>query len=186
MSVSPSQDTDFFQINMREYNRDAYNTFTSTGEVAKSDEDSGSRPPSAPPPSRKNHGFKHGTTSCLLQTQNNGTRHGTTSRLFQIQQARKGFRNGTTPSSPKDTNVGSSSETSSVLKDYEELQSALDEIDDEGKELRQQIMKDGEAHLEPTYYCLFEQLPPLWKQLIKSGRNVGLQTLGHKGDPDIV
>ncbi|KAL0219697.1 hypothetical protein P9112_005350 [Eukaryota sp. TZLM1-RC] len=87
------------------------------------------------------------------------------------------------PSSPKDKNVGSSSDTSSVLKDYEELQSVLKEMDDEEKELSQQRMKDAEAHLEPTDYCLFEQLPPIWKQMTKSGKNVGFQTLGHKGDP---
>ncbi|KAL0215893.1 hypothetical protein P9112_008077 [Eukaryota sp. TZLM1-RC] len=58
---------------------------------------------------------------------------------------------GPPPSSPKDTNVGSSSETSSVLKDYEELQSVLDEIDDEGKEPRQQIMKDAKAHLSSIW-----------------------------------
>ncbi|KAL0218529.1 hypothetical protein P9112_004182 [Eukaryota sp. TZLM1-RC] len=93
---------------------------------------------------------------------------------------------GPPPSSPKDKNVGSSSETSSVLKDYEELQSVLEEMDDEEKELRQQIMKDTEAHLEPTDYCLFEQLPPLWKQMTKPSGNVGFQTLGHKGDPNRV
>ncbi|KAL0219714.1 hypothetical protein P9112_005367 [Eukaryota sp. TZLM1-RC] len=76
---------------------------------------------------------------------------------------------GPPPSSPKDKNVGSSSETSSVLKDYEELQSVLEEIAVEEKEFRQQIIKDAEAHLEPTDYCLFEQLPPLWKQMTKSG-----------------
>ncbi|KAL0216542.1 hypothetical protein P9112_008726 [Eukaryota sp. TZLM1-RC] len=114
-----------------------------------------------PPPSRKTYGFRHGITFRLLQTQNNGTRHRTTSRLFQVQQARKGFRNGTTPSSPKATNVGSSSETPSVLKDYEELQSILDKIDDEGKELRQQIMKDAEAHLEPTDCSEFKRTDPV-------------------------
>ncbi|KAL0225624.1 hypothetical protein P9112_012948 [Eukaryota sp. TZLM1-RC] len=89
------------------------------------------------------------------------------------------------PASPKE-NVGLSSDTSSALKDYEELQSVLEEMDDKEKELRQQIMKDAEAHLEPTDYCLFEQLLPLWKQMTKSGRNVGFQTLGHKGDPNRV
>ncbi|KAL0208014.1 hypothetical protein P9112_010601 [Eukaryota sp. TZLM1-RC] len=58
---------------------------------------------------------------------------------------------GPPPSSPKE-NVGLSSDTSSALK-------------------------DAEAHLEPTDYCFFEQLPPLWKQIQKRGRNVGFQTL---------
>ncbi|KAL0226233.1 hypothetical protein P9112_013557 [Eukaryota sp. TZLM1-RC] len=47
MSVFPRQDTDSFKISMQQHDRDAYNTFTTTGEEAKS-EDSGSRPPSAP------------------------------------------------------------------------------------------------------------------------------------------
>ncbi|KAL0207951.1 hypothetical protein P9112_010538 [Eukaryota sp. TZLM1-RC] len=46
MSVPPSQSTDFFRNMMQKHDRDAYNIYTSTGEVAKSDEDSGSRPPS--------------------------------------------------------------------------------------------------------------------------------------------
>ncbi|KAL0208716.1 hypothetical protein P9112_011303 [Eukaryota sp. TZLM1-RC] len=157
MSVSPGQDTDSFKIFMQQHDRDAYNTFTTIGEEVKS-EDSGLRPPSPPSPSKETK----------------ETRHGTTSRLFQVQQTRE------------NKNVGSSSDTSFVLKEYEELQSVLEEMDDEEKELRQQITKDAEAHLEPTDYCLFEQLPPLWKQISKSGRNVGFQTLGHKGDPNRV
>ncbi|KAL0218945.1 hypothetical protein P9112_004598 [Eukaryota sp. TZLM1-RC] len=65
----------------------------------------------------------------------------------------KGSRTKPPPSSPKNANVGSSSETSTVLQGYEELQSVLDELDDEEKELRQHIMKDAKAHLEPTDYC---------------------------------
>ncbi|KAL0220117.1 hypothetical protein P9112_005770 [Eukaryota sp. TZLM1-RC] len=57
-----------------------------------------------------------------------------------------------------------------VLQGYEELQSILDELDDEEKELRQQIVKDAKAHLEPTDYCLFEQLPSLWNQISKTER----------------
>ncbi|KAL0226410.1 hypothetical protein P9112_013734 [Eukaryota sp. TZLM1-RC] len=123
------------------------------------------------PSSRKTDGNRHGTTSRFFQVQNNGTKLGTTFRLFQIQlNATKEFRNVTTPSSPKNANVGSSSETSTVLQRYEELQSVLGELDDDEKDLLQQIMKDAEAHVEPTDYCLFEQLPTSWKQISKTGR----------------
>ncbi|KAL0208386.1 hypothetical protein P9112_010973 [Eukaryota sp. TZLM1-RC] len=76
--------------------------------------------------------------------------------------------------------------TQMLNQDYEELQCVLDEIDNEEKEFRQQIMKDAEAHLEPTDYCLFEQLPPPWQQIIKFGRNMGFQTLDHKRGPNRV
>ncbi|KAL0222778.1 hypothetical protein P9112_002168 [Eukaryota sp. TZLM1-RC] len=90
---------------------------------------------------------------------------------FQIQpNATKGFRNGTTPLLTKKANVGSSPETSTVYQGYEKLQSILDELDDEEKELRQQNVKDAEDHLEPTDHCLFEQLPPSWKQIPKTVR----------------
>ncbi|KAL0226145.1 hypothetical protein P9112_013469 [Eukaryota sp. TZLM1-RC] len=167
MSVSPRQDTDSFKIFMQQHDRDAYNTFTTIGVEAKS-EDSGSRPPSAPPQEKP---MEPGTEPPPASSMSN--------------KPDKVSGTGPPPSSPKE-NVGLSSDTSSVLKDYEELQSVLEEMDDDEKELRQQIMKDAEAHLEPTDYCLFEQLPPLWKQISKSGRNVGFQTLGHKGDPNRV
>ncbi|KAL0213663.1 hypothetical protein P9112_005847 [Eukaryota sp. TZLM1-RC] len=80
----------------------------------------------------------------------------------------KGSKMGPPRSLPKNANVGSSS---TVPQGYEKLQSVLDKSDDEEKGLRHQIMKDAEAHLESTDYCLFEQLPPLWKQIAKRGRN---------------
>ncbi|KAL0214018.1 hypothetical protein P9112_006202 [Eukaryota sp. TZLM1-RC] len=31
------------------------------------------------------------------------------------------------------------------------------------------LKKDAEAYLQPTYFCLFEQLPPLWSAIPKRG-----------------
>ncbi|KAL0222767.1 hypothetical protein P9112_002157 [Eukaryota sp. TZLM1-RC] len=169
MSVLFSQNIDTVKTNMQEHNRYAISIQTVVvGEVVETSK-SRTRARDHPPP---------------LPNQNDGNRHGTTSRLFQIKMMETGTEpppassksnlmpqkvsgTGPHPSSPKNANVGSSSETSTVLQRYEELQSVLDELDDDEKELRQQIMKDAEAHLEPTDYCLFEQLPLLWKQIPK-------------------
>ncbi|KAL0208381.1 hypothetical protein P9112_010968 [Eukaryota sp. TZLM1-RC] len=172
MSVSASQDTESFKIFMQQHDRDAFSIHTTSEEVVETntDEDSDSRPPSTP---------------LKVNPWNQAQNHlpplpsSTSQKRFQKQEHPP-------PSSPKDTNVESSLETSSVLKDYEELQCVLDEIDNEAKEFRQQIMKDAEAHLEPTDYCLFEQLPPPWQQIIKLGRNMGFQTLDHKRGPNRV
>ncbi|KAL0223817.1 hypothetical protein P9112_003207 [Eukaryota sp. TZLM1-RC] len=187
MSVSPRQDTDSFEIFMQQYDRDAFSIHTTSGEVVESnkEEDSGSRPPSATPQEKPMEpGTEPPPASSKPKTTEPGTEPPPASSKSNKPEEVSGT--GPPPSSPKDKNVGSSSETSSVLKDYEELQSTLEEMDDEEKELRQQIIKDAEAHLEPTDYCLFQQLPPLWKQMIKSGRNVGFQTLGHTEDPNRV
>ncbi|KAL0224163.1 hypothetical protein P9112_003553 [Eukaryota sp. TZLM1-RC] len=143
MSVSPSHDTDSFKIFMQQYDKDAFSIHTSSGEVVETyiDKDSGLRPPSAPPQSKP---MKPGTEPPPASSKSNNPE--------------KVSGMGPPRSSPRDTNVESSSETSSVLKDYEELQSVLNEIDDEEKELRQQIMKDAEAHLEPMDY--YETPPP--------------------------
>ncbi|KAL0214213.1 hypothetical protein P9112_006397 [Eukaryota sp. TZLM1-RC] len=165
MSASPRQDTDSSQIfyieQMQQYDRDASSIHTTSvgTEESNKEEDSGSRPPSAPPHEKE---MEQGTEPPPASSMSN--------------KPDKVSGTGPPPSSPKE-NVGLSSDTSSALKDYEELQSVLEEMDDEEKELRQQIMKDAEAHLEPTDYCLFEQLPPLWKQIQKRGRNVEFQTL---------
>ncbi|KAL0211518.1 hypothetical protein P9112_009816 [Eukaryota sp. TZLM1-RC] len=187
MSVPPSQSTDFFKINMQEHARDAFSIHTSTGKVVKTniDEDSSSRPPSAPSQRKP---MESGTEPPPVSSKSDikvpGSEPPPASSKYNKPQKVSGT--GPPPSSPKNTNVGSSSETSSFLKGYEELQSVLDKLDDEEKKLRQQIMKDAEAHLEPTDYCLFEQVPPLWKQIPKIGRNVGFQTLGYKRDPNRV
>ncbi|KAL0218427.1 hypothetical protein P9112_004080 [Eukaryota sp. TZLM1-RC] len=175
MSVPPSQSTDFFKFNMQEHDREAFSIHTSTAEVVKTniDENSGLRPPSAPPQSKP---MESGTEPPPPLPK-------PPPASSESNKPQKVSGTGPPPSSPKNTDVGSSSETSSVLKDYEKLQSVLDELDDEEKELRQQIMKDAKAHLETTDYCLFEQLPPFWKQTTKYGENVRFQTLGHKGDP---
>ncbi|KAL0214778.1 hypothetical protein P9112_006962 [Eukaryota sp. TZLM1-RC] len=54
MSVSPSQNTDSFKIFMQQHDRDAFSIHTTSGEVSETnkDEDSDSRPPSAPPQSK--------------------------------------------------------------------------------------------------------------------------------------
>ncbi|KAL0208273.1 hypothetical protein P9112_010860 [Eukaryota sp. TZLM1-RC] len=177
MSVPPSQSTDFLKIIMQKHDRDAFSKHTSTGKVVKTnkDEDSGSRPPSTPPQGKL---VESGTEPLPASSKSKIMEPGSepppiSSRSNHPQ---KISRTGT-PSSPKSTTVGSSSKVSSVLKGYEELQPALDELEDEVKKLRQQIMKDAETHLEPTDYCLFEQLPPLWMQIPKKGRKVGFQTL---------
>ncbi|KAL0219500.1 hypothetical protein P9112_005153 [Eukaryota sp. TZLM1-RC] len=174
MSVSPRQDTDCSQIfyirQMQQYDRNALSIHTtSTGtEESNKEEDSGPRPPSAPPHEKDMEPGREPPPASSMSNKPD-----------------KVSGTGPSPSSPKE-NAGLSSDTSSALKDYKELQSVSEEMDDDEKELRQQIMKDAEAHLEPTDCCLFEQLPPLWKQISKSGRNVGFQTLGHKGDPNRV
>ncbi|KAL0207704.1 hypothetical protein P9112_012332 [Eukaryota sp. TZLM1-RC] len=157
------------------HDRDAFSIQTTervVGEAVKTriDEDSGSRPPSAPP-----HG-KPMEPSLEIPP--------ASSKSNIMPQKISGT--GPPPSSPKNANVGQSTETSTVLRGYEELQSLLDELDDEEKELRQQIMKDAKAHCEPTNYCLFEQVPPLWKQIPKIERNVRFHVLGHKEDPERV
>ncbi|KAL0214730.1 hypothetical protein P9112_006914 [Eukaryota sp. TZLM1-RC] len=161
MSDPLSQSSDTFTTNMQEHDRGAFDKKTAEGVVqTRIDKDPGSGPPSTPPQDKP---MESGSEPPPASS-----------------------KNGTTPSSPKNANVGSSSETSSVLQEYEELQSALDELDDENKELRRQIMNDAEAHLEPTDYCLFQQIPPLWRQTPKIGRNVGFQTVGYKGDSNRV
>ncbi|KAL0216620.1 hypothetical protein P9112_008804 [Eukaryota sp. TZLM1-RC] len=181
MSVSPCQDTDSSQIfyigQMQQYDRDALSIHTTSvgTEESNEEEDSGSRPPSAPPHEKDMEpGAEPPPTSSKSKTTEPGTEPPPASSMSNKPDKVSGT--GPPPSSPKE-NVGLSSDTSSALKNYEELQSVLEEMDDEEKELRQQIMKDAEAHLEPTDYCLFEQLPPLWKQIQKRGRNVGFQTL---------
>ncbi|KAL0218868.1 hypothetical protein P9112_004521 [Eukaryota sp. TZLM1-RC] len=150
MSVLFSQNTDTVKTNMQEHNRDAKSIQTvAVGEVVETSkvED---YPPQGKPMETGMEPPPASSKSNLMPQKGSGT--------------------GPPPSSPKNSNVGSSSETSTVLQGYEEFQSVLDELDDDEKELRQQIMKDAEAHLEPTNYCLFEQLPPLWKQIPKTGR----------------
>ncbi|KAL0210009.1 hypothetical protein P9112_010093 [Eukaryota sp. TZLM1-RC] len=162
MSVSPRPDTDSCQIFMQQYDKDAFSMHTTSVEIVESneEEDSGSRPPSAPPQEKPMEpGTEPPPASSKPKTMEPGTEPPPASSKSNKPEKVSGT--GPPPSSPKDKNVGSSSDTSSVLKDYEELQSVLEEMDDEEKELRQQIMKDAEAHLEPTDYCLFEQLPPL-------------------------
>ncbi|KAL0226424.1 hypothetical protein P9112_013748 [Eukaryota sp. TZLM1-RC] len=76
-------------------------------------------------------------------------------------------------------------DTSSPLGEYEEIQSQLDEMegeDDSSEGLYKLLREDAEAYLEPTDFCLFEQLPPLWSYIQKRGRNVGFKTLGMIGD----
>ncbi|KAL0218536.1 hypothetical protein P9112_004189 [Eukaryota sp. TZLM1-RC] len=76
-------------------------------------------------------------------------------------------------------------DTSSPLGEYEEIQSQLDEMegeDDSSEGFYKLLREDAEAYLEPTDFCLFEQLPPLWSHVQKRGRNVGFQTLGMIGD----
>ncbi|KAL0204799.1 hypothetical protein P9112_000106 [Eukaryota sp. TZLM1-RC] len=181
MSASPRQDTDSCQIfyieQMQQYDRDASSIHTTSvgTEESNKKEDSGSRPPSAPPHEKDMEpGTEPPPASSKSKTTEPGTEPPPASSMSNKPDKVSGT--GPPPSSPKE-NVGLSSDTSSVLKDYEELQSVLEEMDDEEKELHQQIMKDAEAHPEPTDYCLFEQLPPLWKQIQKRGRNVGFQTL---------
>ncbi|KAL0222823.1 hypothetical protein P9112_002213 [Eukaryota sp. TZLM1-RC] len=172
MSVLFSQNTDTVKTNMQKHNRYAISIPTAVvGEVEETSK-SRTRARDHPPPLLKEKRWKQARNHLPpLPNQNNGNRHGTTSRLFQIQpNATKGFSNGTTPLLTKNANVGSSPETSTVLQGYEKLQSILDELDDEEKELRQQIVKDAEAYLELTDYSLFEQLPSLWKQISKTER----------------
>ncbi|KAL0211213.1 hypothetical protein P9112_009511 [Eukaryota sp. TZLM1-RC] len=76
-------------------------------------------------------------------------------------------------------------DTSSPLGEYEEIQSQLDEMegeDDSSEGFYKLLRENAEAYLEPTDFCLFEQLPPLWSHIQKRGRNVGFQTLGMIGD----
>ncbi|KAL0223730.1 hypothetical protein P9112_003120 [Eukaryota sp. TZLM1-RC] len=173
MSVFFSQNTDTITTNIQEHNRDAISIQTLVvGEVVEISkvEDSGLRPPSAPPQGKPMiTGTEPPPASSKSKMMESGTEPPPASSKSNLM-PQKGSGTGPPPSSPKNANVGSCSETSTVLQGYEELQSVLDELDDEEKEFRQHIMKDAEAHLEPTNYCLFEQLPPSWKQIPKTGK----------------
>ncbi|KAL0215705.1 hypothetical protein P9112_007889 [Eukaryota sp. TZLM1-RC] len=178
MSVLFSQNTDTVKTNMQKHNRNAIGIQTVVvvvGEVVEISkvEDLGSRPTSAPPQGKPMEtGTEPPPASSKSKIMESGTEPPPASSKSNLM-PQKGSGTGPPPpppSSPKNANVGSSSETSTVLQGYEELQFVLDELDDEEKELRQHIMKDAEAHLEPTDYCLFEQLPPSWKQIPKTGR----------------
>ncbi|KAL0222760.1 hypothetical protein P9112_002150 [Eukaryota sp. TZLM1-RC] len=156
MSVLFSQNIDTVKTNMQEHNRYAISIQTVVvGEVVETSK-SRTRARDHPPP---------------LPNQNDGNRHGTTSRLFQIKMMETGTepppassKSNLMPQKVSGTGPHPPHQKTQI---YEELQSVLDELDDDEKELRQQIMKDAEAHLEPTDYCLFEQLPLLWKQIPK-------------------
>ncbi|KAL0223318.1 hypothetical protein P9112_002708 [Eukaryota sp. TZLM1-RC] len=85
----------------------------------------------------------------------------------------------------KETDGDPTLDTSSPLGEYEEIQSQLDEMegeDDSSEGFYKLLREDAEAYLEPTDFCLFEQLPPLWSYIQKRGINVGFQTLGMIGD----
>ncbi|KAL0216382.1 hypothetical protein P9112_008566 [Eukaryota sp. TZLM1-RC] len=85
----------------------------------------------------------------------------------------------------KGTDGNPTLDTSSLLGEYEEIQSQLDEMegeDDSSEGFYKLLREDAEAYLEPTDFCLFEQLPPLWSYIQKRGKNVGFQTLGMIGD----
>ncbi|KAL0226876.1 hypothetical protein P9112_014200 [Eukaryota sp. TZLM1-RC] len=187
MSDPFSQSSDTFTCNMQEHDRDAFDIKTTKGVVETStEEDSGPRPLSAPPQVIIMEPYSDPPpASSQFETMKTGSEPPPTP-FKSNSMPQKGSGMGLPPSSPNNANVGSSSETSTVIQRYEKLQSVLDELNDEEKGLRQQIMKDAETHLEPTDYCLFEQHPPLWKQISKIGRNVGFQTLGYKRDPNRV
>ncbi|KAL0223729.1 hypothetical protein P9112_003119 [Eukaryota sp. TZLM1-RC] len=155
MSVFFSQNTDTITTNIQEHNRDAISIQTLVvGEVVEISkvEDSGLRPPSAPPQGKPMiTGTEPPPASSKFKMMESGTEPPPASSKSNLM-PQKGSGTGPPPSSPKNANVGSCSETSTVLQGYEELQSVLDELDDEEKEFRQHIMKDAEAHLEPTNY----------------------------------
>ncbi|KAL0226810.1 hypothetical protein P9112_014134 [Eukaryota sp. TZLM1-RC] len=104
MSVPSSQNTDTIKINMQEHERDAFSIQSTEGvvrEVAETSivEDSGSRPFSAPPQGKP------------METGTEPTPASSKSNLMP----QKGSGTGPPPSSPKNANVGSSSENSTVL-----------------------------------------------------------------------
>ncbi|KAL0213839.1 hypothetical protein P9112_006023 [Eukaryota sp. TZLM1-RC] len=79
----------------------------------------------------------------------------------------------------KGTDGNPTLDTSSPLGEYEEIQSQLDEMegeDDSSEGFYKLLREDAKAYLEPTDFCLFEQLSPLWSNIQKRGRNVGFQT----------
>ncbi|KAL0206184.1 hypothetical protein P9112_001491 [Eukaryota sp. TZLM1-RC] len=85
----------------------------------------------------------------------------------------------------KGTDGNPTSDTSSPLGEYEEIQSQLDEMegeDDSSEGFYKLLREDAQAYLEPTDFCLFEQLPPLWSYNHKGGRYIGFRTLGMVGD----
>ncbi|KAL0223428.1 hypothetical protein P9112_002818 [Eukaryota sp. TZLM1-RC] len=165
MSDPLSQSSDTFTTNMQEHDKDAFGIKTTERVVGIVK----SEPPSAP----QDKPMESGSEPFLAPSKSNTM-------------PQKVPETGPPPFSPKNANVGSSFETSTVLQGYEELQCVLNELDDEDQGLRRQIIKDAEAHLEPKDYCLFEQLFPLWTQIPKIRRNVGFQTLGYKGDSNRV
>ncbi|KAL0210908.1 hypothetical protein P9112_009206 [Eukaryota sp. TZLM1-RC] len=66
-------------------------------------------------------------------------------------------------------------DTSSPLGEYEEIQSQLDEMegeDDSSEGFYKLLREDAEAYLEPTDFCLFEQLPPLWSYVQKEAETL--------------
>ncbi|KAL0219528.1 hypothetical protein P9112_005181 [Eukaryota sp. TZLM1-RC] len=147
MSVLFSQNTDTVKTNMQEHNRYAISIQTVVvGKVVENSKTK-TRARDHPPPLLKEKRWKQARNH-LPPLPNPTKCH----KRFQE-------RDHTPPHQKR-----------KFLQGYEKLQSILDELDDEEKELRQQIVKDAEAHLEPTDYCLFEQLPPLWKQIPKTGR----------------
>ncbi|KAL0211262.1 hypothetical protein P9112_009560 [Eukaryota sp. TZLM1-RC] len=121
MSVPFNQSTDFLKINMQEHDRDAFSIHMSTGDVITTNivEDSGSRPPSAPPQSKPmDSDTEPPPASFKSEIMEPGSEpHPASSKSNKPQ---KVSGTGPPPSSPKNTNNGSSSKTSSVLKDYEE------------------------------------------------------------------
>ncbi|KAL0208747.1 hypothetical protein P9112_011334 [Eukaryota sp. TZLM1-RC] len=69
-------------------------------------------------------------------------------------------------------------DTSSPLGEYEEIQSQLDEMegeDDSSEGFYKLLREDAEAYLEPTDFCLFEQLPPLWSYVQKEAETLVLE-----------
>ncbi|KAL0206801.1 hypothetical protein P9112_012512 [Eukaryota sp. TZLM1-RC] len=146
MSGPLSQSSDTFTTNMQEYDRDAFEvpvlpTSTSAKGLVQTrvDEDTSSRPPSAPPQDKPTEpGSEPPPASFKPKTM-----------------PKKVSETGPSFSSPKNANVTTSPVSSSVSRDYKELQSVLEELDDENKELRRPIMQDSEAHLEPSEYCFY-------------------------------
>ncbi|KAL0211222.1 hypothetical protein P9112_009520 [Eukaryota sp. TZLM1-RC] len=76
----------------------------------------------------------------------------------------------------KGTDGNSTLDTASPLGEYEKIQSQLDEMeggDDSSEGFYKLLKEDAEAYLEPTDFCLFEQLPPLWSYIHNRDRNEG-------------
>ncbi|KAL0220079.1 hypothetical protein P9112_005732 [Eukaryota sp. TZLM1-RC] len=101
MSDPLSQSSDTFTTNMQKHNRDAFSIKTTVGVVKTSiDEDTGSRPPSAPPQDKP---MESGSEPPFTSSKSNTM-------------PQKVSGTGPPPYSSRNANVGSSFKTSTVLQ----------------------------------------------------------------------